>query len=102
MAELSIGTFTHWKLSDQELLQGGILSPQQKQLIQNDLATTAEQILNLVYDPTSPLEFVQQDANFKGYMQALRAILARSDEAEVALRRIQEGVSPTVFDNPNF
>ena len=101
MAELTIGTFTHWKLSDQELLQGGVLSYQQKQLLQNDLATTAEQILNLTYDPSKPLEFVQQDANFKGYMQAIRAILTRSDEAEAALRRIQEGGS-TVFDSPNF
>lgn len=101
MAELSIGSFTQWKLSDHEILQGGILSPQQKQLLQNDLATTAEQILNLRYDPASPLEFVQEDANLKGYMQAIRAILTRSDDAEVTLRRIQEGNS-TVFDSPNF
>ena len=95
-------SFTSYDLTEREVLEGSVLSITQKQLIQNDLAATAEQILNLVYDPTSPLEFVQQDANFKGYMQALRAILARSDEAEVALRRIQEGVSLTVFDNPNF
>ena len=63
MAELITGTFAQWKLSDHEILQGGILSPQQKYLLQNDLATTAEQILNLVYDPGKPLEFVQQDAN---------------------------------------
>lgn len=88
MANLSIGTFTHWNLSPQEVLQGSVLSQSQKQLLQNELATVAEQIVNLEYDPNKPLEFVQHDAHLKGQMAVLRYMLLRSDESEAQLKSL--------------
>ena len=86
MASIAVGTFTHWTLSTQEVLQGSILSHSQKQLLQNELATIAEQIVNLEYDATKPMEFVQNDAHLKGQMSIIRFLLLRSDESEKQLQ----------------
>lgn len=88
MASIVNGTFTHWDLLPQEVLQGSILSQSQKQLLQNELATIAEQIVNLEYTPDKPMEFVQHDAHLKGQMSIIRYMLLRSDESEVALKNL--------------
>ena len=86
MATPAIGTFTHWNLSALEVLQGSILSSQQKQVLQNELANIAEQVVNLEYAPENPLAFVQHDAHLKGQMAVIRFLLLRSDESETQLR----------------
>jgi len=88
MANLAVGTFTHWNLSTQEVLQGSVLSQSQKQLLQNELATIAEQIVNLEYDAAKPMEFVQNDAHLKGQMSIIRYMLLRSDESEQQLQNL--------------
>lgn len=86
MANIANSTFTHWNLSAEEKLQGAILNQSQKQLLQNELATIAEQIVNLEYDPAKSLEFVQNDAHLKGQMSIIRYLLLRSDESERQLQ----------------
>jgi hypothetical protein len=88
MANIAVGTFTHWNLSKQEVLQGSILNQSQKQLLQNELATIGEQIVNLEYDPDKPLDFVQNDAHLKGQMAVIRYMLLRSDESEQQLQNL--------------
>lgn len=86
MANLITGTFTHWNLSSTEKLQGSILSIQQKQVLQNELAQVAEQIVNLEFDPNNPVSFAQNDAHLKGQMSIIRYMLLRSDESEQQLK----------------
>lgn len=88
MANITVGTFTHWNLSTQEVLQGSVLNQSQKQLLQNELATIGEQIVNLEYNPDRPLEFVQNDAHLKGQMAVIRYMLMRSDESEQQLKNL--------------
>ena len=88
MASIANSTFTHWNLSSEEILQGSILSQSQKQLLQNELATIAEQIVNLEYNPSNSMEFVQHDAHIKGQMSVIRYMLLRSDESEMALKNL--------------
>jgi len=88
MATLEPCAFSKWSMSDEEILMASVLNPQQKQLIQSDLAQTAEQILSLTYDPLNPVDFAQQDAHLKGQMAAYRYILTRSDESELALKSL--------------
>lgn len=82
MAQLNVGQFTSWNLSEQELFSGSILNYLQKQVIQNDLARIAEQILTLRFDPNNQNQFVQDDAFLKGQLALLRHMLDRSAEAE--------------------
>lgn len=78
-------TFTRYSLSEREELDGRILSALQEQVIQNQLSMIADTILNLAYDPSHPLEFVQQDAHAKGQMSVYRYLLDASEEAKKAL-----------------
>lgn len=85
MSSQAVGTFTYWKLTNQEILQGSVLNFSQKQLLQNDLAQVADQILALDFNPQNPTKFAQDDAHLKGQMAAIRYMLIRSDESENAL-----------------
>jgi hypothetical protein len=78
-------SFTSFDLTDSEILQGSILSVNQKQVIQNELSQVAEQILALEFDPINPLKFTQDDSFLKGQMSVLRVMLLRSDESEKSL-----------------
>jgi hypothetical protein len=89
MAELQINSFSSWKLTDRETLEGAILNPYQEFLIQNDLAGVAEQIISNVYDPEKPSEFLQQDAYLKGQKAVLELLLSRSEESKIAAQQIQ-------------
>ena len=85
MATIEIGTFTRWKMTDQEILSGSILSYPQKQVLQNELANIADQILGLIFDPLNPHDFVQQQAFLSGQMSIIRVQLDRSDVSEKQL-----------------
>jgi len=88
MAIQATGPFTSWSLSEQEVLSGSVLSFPQKQVIQNQRAQIAEQILALTFDPLNPVQFAQDDAHLKGQLSALNYLLLLSDESESALKAL--------------
>lgn len=75
-------SFLHYDLLETEFDSGCILTDYQKYVIQNDIAEAAERRLALTYDPTKPLEFVQQEAELKGQIQILKYLLDRSAAIE--------------------
>ena len=85
MAILIPNDFSSYQLTEQEELEGSILTITQKQVIQNYLSAAASEKNGLEYDPDSPTRFVQQEASLKGQMDAYRFILASSDTAEEQL-----------------
>jgi len=85
MAKISVGTFTHWDLTNQEILAGSILTTDQKHILQNELAQIAESKLALEFDATNPTKFAQDEAFLSGQMSILRVMLIRSDESEQSL-----------------
>jgi hypothetical protein len=85
MAQPINNLFTSYKLSDAETLQGSILTHQQKCVIQNEISQVAENIIGLIFDPTNPAKFTQDDSFLKGQMSVLRVMLLRSDESEQAI-----------------
>ena len=85
MATLIANSFTSYQLTHQEELAGGILALAQQQLAQNEMSQTAQQILNLRYQPDKPLEFVQEESFLKGQLSIYTLLLQRSDESERAL-----------------
>lgn len=85
MANITTGTFTHFNLSQEEILSGSILTLTQSQLLQTELAQIAELRLEVVFDPANPLKFAQEEAFLKGQMSVIRNLIDRSKEAEQLL-----------------
>jgi len=71
--------FHAFKLAEDEILQGGVLSPLQKQVIQNMIAQHAVDRLNRKIDVDNIMKTVQEDAENQGYLKALRFLLENSD-----------------------
>ncbi len=82
MAILTPNDFSSYELIEQEELEGSILTITQKQVIQNHLSAAASEKIGLVYDPSDPLVFAQQEASLKGQIDAYRFILDSSDTAQ--------------------
>lgn len=92
MAQLNAeNPFQLWILSEKENLQGSILTSAQKQVIQNQIAYAALSKINLTFDPLNPQLFMQEEALYKGKMQALEALLIASTEAE---QKLDPGLQP--------
>ena len=85
MAHLIPNDFSSYQLTEQEELEGAILTITQKQVIQNYLSAAAMEKNGLEYDSEDNLKFVQQEASLKGQIDAYRFILDSSEAAEIAL-----------------
>lgn len=81
MAHLVDNTFSSYFLTEDEETEGSILSITQRQLLQNDLATCAEEKLRLEFDPAEPQLFIQQEAFKKGQIELIQYMLDRSESA---------------------
>jgi hypothetical protein len=85
MANLIPNDFSSYQLTEQEELEGSILTITQKQVIQNYLAAAANEKIGLEYSEEAHDRFIQQEASLKGQIDAYRFILAASDSAEELL-----------------
>ena len=86
MAHLVDNSFSTYELTKEEELQGNILTIAQQQVIQNRLATAAEEKLTLEFDPAEPNLFMQQEAYKRAEIDTLRFILDTSKASEAILR----------------
>ena len=82
MAQLATNLFSSYTLTEEEQIQGCILSSLQKQVIQNRLAVAAEGKVYIEYEPTNPLQAALLEAHARGQIDALNAILQESDFSE--------------------
>lgn len=87
-------SFNYSQLSEQEQLEGQVLSHNQKQVLQNQRAVIAEQLIGIEYDPVNPVKFAQDHAFLQGQMAVFKWLLDASLAAEAAIlelaRRQQE------------
>ncbi len=91
MSTLLPSTFTKYNHSDQELILSQVLTGLQKENILTQIATIAEMRLALIPDPLQYTVFIQQEAHYKGQMDALKYLVDCSDEAqERALNQARE------------
>jgi hypothetical protein len=81
VSELIPNEFSTFKLTDQEALEGCILTITQKEVLHNLLAANASELLGLEYDIKEPSSYIQQEAYKRGAIDVLRFILASSDSA---------------------
>ena len=75
-------TFQSWILTDKETILGCLLTTANTQVIQNQIATYAQEKLNLELDMSNPHRFIQQEADLKGKIAALRYLLDLSESAQ--------------------
>lgn len=94
MSCLTENTFSSYQLTEEEELQGSLLTVTQKQVIQNDIAVYAEQKLALEFDTNDQLKFVQQESKLSGQIEALRYRLQCSEVSEDALAAIDNPPNP--------
>ena len=85
MSYLKPNIFTAYAISEGDQLQGMCLTSIQKEVIQNDVASIAQQIISLSLDPYLPLKFTQEQSYLRGQLEYLQNMLIRSEEAEKLL-----------------
>jgi hypothetical protein len=95
--------FTEYKLSQEEITQGTILSYQQKMVIQNLRSQAAQQLLGIRFDPLNPTEAALEHASLSGMMTAFATIIENSDNAVrlLAERAAQQAKSQQDNDSPS-
>lgn len=81
MAQLIQNEFASFDLTEEEALQGSILTTLQMQVIQNQLSNAAMEKIHLEYDSSNPTSFIQQEASLKGQIDAFRFLLDASRTA---------------------
>lgn len=91
-------SFYSWILTPQETLTGSILTITQKQCIQNQICSLAEERISLPYTPNDPLVFQQRDAELQGQIGILKYLLSLSEEAE---KQVNSGTSQIVLNDPD-
>lgn len=84
MAILIPNSFSSYQLTDEEQTIGSMLTVTQKQVIQNHIASIAEEKLAIPFDASKPVEYAQRQAELTGQMGALNWLLDVAEAAEAA------------------
>jgi hypothetical protein len=92
-------SFHSWILTPKETLIGSVFSLLQKQVLQNQICSMAEERISLRYDPTNPSIFIQRDAELQGQIGILKYLISLSDEAE---KQLNPGVSNITIIDPGY
>ena len=75
MAHLITNSFSSYSLTDEEVMEGSVLTVTQVQVIQNQIAVIAECKIAIQYDLANPNTFVEQEAHARGQIEALQHLL---------------------------
>lgn len=84
MAHLTTTPYSAYELTAQEYNEGSKFTINQKQVIQNQIALLADELLLLEPDPNDYAKFIQQQAHTKGGIQSLQYLLALGEATEEA------------------
>ncbi len=84
MAHLITNTFSSYAMTSEELSESSILTLDQVQNIQTQIATLAEAKLALEPDPVVSNIYLQKEAHLRGQIDALKYLLTLSAEAVAA------------------
>lgn len=76
---LTPNSFSSYHLTEDDTLEGSILTTLQKQVIQNLLVARAEEKLALEFDPDNINRFVQREASLAGEIAAYQTLIANSE-----------------------
>lgn len=85
MSKILSNSFTSYELTEEQVLQGSVFNVLQKQVLQNHLATFAEEKLALDYTPEAKDQFLQKEAYLKAKIDLVRYLLDSSTMSEELL-----------------
>jgi hypothetical protein len=88
MATLVDNEFTAFNLTDEEFLEGSLLTDLQKKIFMNLRALAAQELLYLELDPLNQLKFAQAHADLSGRIKQISYILDCCKEAEQKLGHV--------------
>lgn len=71
-------SFTTYALTEEDALTGSVFTPLQKQVLNNHLASLAEEKLTLEFDVNNDKSFIQQEAYKTGQIKLLQYLLDNS------------------------
>lgn len=89
--EIIPNSFTSYKLTDEEVLQGSVYNDLQTKVLQNLLSTYAEEKLALDYDPEHKEQFLQNEAILKGSIELIQFLLQTSVTSQEFLIKLHTG-----------
>jgi len=75
MSYILPNTFTTYHLTEEEQAQGQILTSANIMVLQNLVASAAEEKLALKFDPINPLVFTQREAELMGQIGILKFLI---------------------------
>lgn len=85
-------------LTERQKIEGSILTTDQEQVVQNERATIAEQLIGMQFDPVNPMQFGLDQAFLQGQLATFKWLLDASSAAKVALvelaKQLQEIQNP--------
>lgn len=90
---LTPNSFSSYHLTEDDSLEGSILTTLQKQVIHNLLVVRAEQKLNLQLDAANPSSFIQEEACLAGEIAAYRTLIDNSEAAVELKNNPQPSIS---------
>jgi hypothetical protein len=99
MAHLIEGTYAKYHLDEEEFKQGSVLTITQRQVIQNALASTAEEFLSLEYDINNPHSYIQVASYQQGMMAAYQYILDLGTSAQQLVEEQAQHDNEVARDN---
>lgn len=73
-----VNSFTSYQLTDEQTRAGENLTPESEFVIQNHISELAEEKLNLVFTPDSPMSFALRNAELQGQIDILKMLIERS------------------------
>ena len=88
MDKLLPSRYCKYDHTEEEILQGSMLSQIQTEVFQNLLSGYADERLTLAYDVNNPGTFVQQEAYKKGQIELVEFILASSKSAQENMQEL--------------
>ena len=88
MPYLIPNSFASYSMTEEEQLQGAVLTTLQVQHIQNQLALCAEEKLTLDFDTSDPNKYIQQEAYKRGQLEMLKYLLESSEAATLELHTL--------------
>ena len=90
MATLTLNQFTQFEMGDEEHLQGCILSVAQEQVLRNEMAVAATQLINMDAPTAESLvDFSRNWASIQSRVRTINDIIDRSEQARQALAKLQ-------------
>jgi len=82
MSSLVPSRFQRYKFSEEEEIQGALLTTLQLEVIRNEQAIKAEEVLNLKLEEGKEKEFFQQQASLEGQISAYGYLIAKHEWAQ--------------------